>query len=258
MLPSGKEPVFHNRVRWAIFYLRKAGLVSSAGRGIIQLTAAGKQFIRTSPSDTLDIKALENISAFQDWKHSSKEPGVEAQPSVVSSDRTPEERMEDAYQELNQKLESDLLEQVKAVSPGFFERLVVDLLTAMGYGGSIKDAGSAIGRTGDGGIDGIIKEDKLGLDAIYLQAKRWEGTVGRPEIQKFAGALAGNRAKKGVFLTTSSFTSEAEEFVRSIDSKIVLINGKLLAQLMVEHGVGVSDVVAYTIKQVDRDFFVDE
>ncbi|MDW8469857.1 MAG: restriction endonuclease [Burkholderiales bacterium] len=155
-------------------------------------------------------------------------------------------------------LETELLERIKAASPAFFERLVVELLVAMGYGGSLRDAGQAVGRSGDGGIDGIIKEDRLGLDVLYVQAKRWDAPVGRPEIQKFVGALQGHRARKGVFITTSSFTKEAEEYVRVIDSKIVLVDGQTLAALMIDHNVGVAPVRAYELKRIDSDYFSEE
>ncbi len=171
---------------------------------------------------------------------------------------TPEDQLAAAYRRLRDALETDLLEQVKSSSPGFFERLVIDLLLAMGYGGSRRDAGRAIGRSGDGGIDGIIKEDKLGLDAIYVQAKRWEATVGRPEIQKFAGALQGHRATKGVFITTSDYSAEAASYVDKISSKIILIDGSTLAGLMIDHGVGVSTVGTYEIKKIDADYFEGE
>jgi restriction system protein len=171
---------------------------------------------------------------------------------------TPEERMATAYQTLRADLQADLIEQVKSASPPFFERLVVDLLLAMGYGGSRQDAGRAIGKSGDGGIDGIIKEDKLGLDVIYIQAKRWEGTVGRPEVQKFAGALQGHRASKGVFITTSSFTREAEEYANAINTKLILINGAVLTELMIDHNVGVATTGTYELKRVDADYFEGE
>ena len=171
---------------------------------------------------------------------------------------TPEDQLASAYKRLRHDLELELLAQVKASTPAFFERLVIDLLVSMGYGGSRQDAGRAIGKSGDGGIDGIIKEDKLGLDVIYLQAKRWDGTVGRPEVQKFAGALQGHRASKGVFITTSSYTKEALEYVNVINSKIILIGGQELAALMIDHNVGVSTVGMYELKKVDADYFEGE
>jgi restriction system protein len=179
-----------------------------------------------------------------------------AQPKEAA--QTPEEALDAAYNKLRENLEAELLAQVKAASPSFFERLVTDLLVAMGYGGSRQDAGRAVGRSGDGGIDGIIKEDRLGLDLIYVQAKRWEGQVGRPEIQKFVGALQGQRANKGVFLTTSSFSREAEGYASTISSKIILVNGERLASLMVDHDVGVTAVGEYKLKKIDSDYFEGE
>ena len=163
-----------------------------------------------------------------------------------------------AYQRVRKELEAELLEQIKAASPAFFERLVVDLLVAMGYGGSRQDAGRAIGKSGDGGIDGMIKEDKLGLDVIYIQAKRWEGVVGRPEIQKFAGALQGQRANKGVFITTSSYTREAVDYANLISTKIILVDGDLLVKLMVDHNVAVARIGTYDLKRIDTDYFEGE
>lgn len=172
--------------------------------------------------------------------------------------RTPAEEIETAYQRVRESLATELLQTVKGCSPTFFERLVVDLLTRMGYGGSRKDAAERIGQTGDGGIDGVIKEDRLGLDIVYIQAKRWNSPVSRPEIQKFAGALAAEHARKGVFITTSDFTRDALEYVKRIDSKIVLIDGNQLAQLMIDHGVGVATVTTYELKRVDSDYFTEE
>lgn len=177
---------------------------------------------------------------------------------MVEEASTPEEIFEATHEKLNLALAAELIEIIKSCSPSFFETLVVELLLAMGYGGSRADAGRAIGQSGDGGIDGIIDEDKLGLDSIYIQAKRWEGTVGRPEIQKFVGALQGNRAHKGVFITTSDFTKEAQEYVKNISNKVVLINGYTLAKLMIENDVGVSTVSTYKVKKIDSDYFADD
>ncbi|MBP6472605.1 MAG: restriction endonuclease, partial [Chloroflexi bacterium] len=178
------------------------------------------------------------------------------QNAQTDDGQTPEEEIESVYQQLRKELASELLDTIKGCSATFFERLVVDLLVEMGYGGTRQDAGQAIGKTSDGGIDGIIKEDRLGLDIVYIQAKKWDGTtIGRPEIQKFAGALQGQRARKGVFITTSTFTQQAKDYASLIDSKIVLIDGELLAQLMIDYNMGVSLVVSYEIKRVDTDYF---
>lgn len=194
--------------------------------------------------------------AFRELRHERPEEPTATVNS--SSDVTPEEALDSAYQRLRLDLEAELLEQVKATSPSFFERLVVELLVQMGYGGTLRDAGQAVGKSGDGGIDGIIKEDRLGLDLIYIQAKRWEGTVGRPEIQKFAGALQGHRARKGVFITTSSFSRDALDFTSRIESKIVLIDGAALAKHMIDYNVGVSISQSYDVKKIDSDYFTEE
>ncbi|MEZ4525936.1 MAG: restriction endonuclease [Desulfobacterales bacterium] len=182
-------------------------------------------------------------------------------PSSDSNDtphQTPEEQLEDAYENIRESLATEILEQLKSVAPDFFERIIVEVIVKMGYGGTRRDAGQAVGKSGDGGIDGIIKEDRLGLDIIYLQAKRWQGTVGRPEIQKFAGALQGQRAKKGIFITTSDFSKEARDYAAMIENKIVLIDGKQLAQYMIDFNVGVTTVSTYEIKKLDSDYFTDE
>jgi restriction system protein len=189
----------------------------------------------------------------------SEENNQAAQEILEKTSQTPQEVLESSYQSLRQTLAQELLERIKKNSAKFFESLVVDLLVAMGYGGSRKDAGQAIGQVGDGGIDGIIKEDKLGLDAIYLQAKRWEGTVGRPDIQSFAGALIGKKARKGVFITTSNFSEQARSFASGMENlKIILIDGEQLAQLMIDHDVGVTEESRYVVKKVDSDYFGDE
>lgn len=270
MLPSGTAALFDNRVGWARTYLKQAGLLESRKRGIFRITTRGIELLSKNPS-RIDNSTLEQYPEFLAFKlrRNDERPTttitpVEALPSsrvettATGSDSTPEELFSQAYQRLRSNLEAELLEQVKAASPAFFERLVIDLLVAMGYGGSRQDAGRAIGRSGDGGIDGIIKEDKLGLDVIYVQAKRWEGTVGRPEIQKFAGALQGQRANKGVFITTSGFSKEAEDYAGVISSKIILINGEQLSTLMVDHNVGVSPVSKFELKRIDSDYFEGE
>lgn len=269
MLPSGTAPLFDNRVGWARTYLKQALLIESRKRGVFHISARGKELLAKNLPQ-IDNSTLEQYQEYLDFKLRRSEPretlkheALNAQVPLVRiieppTDSTPEELFSQAYQRLRSNLEAELLEQVKGSTPAFFERLVIDLLVSMGYGGSRRDAGRAIGKSGDGGIDGIIKEDKLGLDVIYIQAKRWEGTVGRPEIQKFAGALQGQRANKGVFITTSNFSREAEEYVNIISSKIILINGEQLATLMVDHNVGVSPISAFEIKRIDSDYFEGE
>lgn len=251
MLPSRRAPTFYNRVAWAKFYLKKAGLVSQIKRSFLSITSNGKKVLSSNPA-AINIKFLEQFPEFNNEKL------VQATIAEAESANTPEEVLYSTFQSINTVLAEDLIDIVKSCSPSFFERLVVELLLAMGYGGSRAEAGRAIGQSGDGGIDGIIDEDKLGLDSIYIQAKRWEGTVGRPEIQKFVGALQGNRAHKGVFITTSDFTKEAQEYVKNINNKVVLINGFSLARLMIENNVGVSVAATYQVKKIDTDYFIDD
>ena len=257
LLPSGQQEVFANRVGWAKTYLKIAGLVESTARGVFRITDRGKEVLGANPT-RIDLKVLRAEPAYaaaQAKKGEHAEP-VPADSAVES--KTPEEAIEASYQTIREGLGSDLLQRLKTGSPAFFERLVVELLVKMGYGGSRIDAGKAIGRSGDEGVDGIINEDRLGLDSIYLQAKRWEGTVSRPEIQKFAGALQGFRAKKGIFITTSTFSKEAADYAAKIDSKIVLIDGERLWSLMLDNGIGVTTVTTYAIQRVDNDFFSEE
>jgi restriction system protein len=255
-LPSGQQTVIANRVGWAKTYLKQAGLVMSPKRGMVRLTDQGAEVLQSPPA-SLDIEFLREFPSFVEFESRSSTPEVEAAIAIDSS-TTPEESMEASYLELRERLADDLLERVKQCSPQFFERLAVELLVAMGYGGSISDAGQAIGRSGDGGIDGIIKEDKLGLDVVYIQAKRWEANVGRPQVQAFAGSMQGFRARKGVMITTSSFSRDAEDYVSRIETKIVLINGQSLAQMMIDHDIGVAPARSYTLKRLDSDYFDGE
>jgi restriction system protein len=259
LLPSGTAHVFANRVGWARTYLKQAGLLTSPKRGIFRISSDGSSLLAKSPA-RIDNSVLNQYGPFRAFRARGKveDEQISAPALVLPSEQTPEDAMALAYQRVRSALEAELLEQVKASSPAFFERLVVDLLIAMGYGGSRQDAGRAVGKSGDGGIDGIIKEDRLGLDVIYLQAKRWEGVVGRPEIQKFAGALQGQRASKGVFITTSDYTKEAIDYANLIATKIVLIDGATLAGLMVDHNVAVAKVGTYELKRIDTDYFDGE
>jgi restriction system protein len=254
VLPSGQQPVFNNRVSWARVYLTKARLLEATRRGHFQATQRGLEVLAENP-ERIDAQFLRRFSEFEQFKAFRRDRTDSTVENDESSEHTPEEVLESAYQRIRQDLETEVLERVKVASPTFFERLVVELLVRMGYGGTRQEAGKAIGRSGDGGIDGIINEDRLGLDVIYIQAKRWDQPVGRPEIQKFAGALQGYRARKGVFITTSSFSRDALDYVGRIDSKIVLVDGETLASLMVDHNVGVSQSRAYEIKRVDSDYF---
>lgn len=257
-LPSGQQAVFDNRVGWARTYLRKAGLLESTRRGFIRITDRGIKVLKEQPS-FINVAFLKQFPEFVEF-HSSRnntDAATEKEEAGSLESRTPAEILEYSYETIRKELASEILSRLKSGSPEFFEKVVVELLVRMGYGGSRADAGQAVGKSGDGGIDGIIKEDKLGLDVIYIQAKRWDGVVGRPEIQKFVGALQGKKSKKGVFITTSTFSKEARDFVNLIDNKVVLIDGEQLAQLMIDFNLGVSTVAVYEIKKIDSDFFVE-
>ncbi|TWI03308.1 restriction system protein [Flavobacterium tiangeerense] len=259
LLPSGSQAIFDNRVGWAKFYLEKASLLKTEKRGYYRVTELGATFLKSNPSE-LKTKDLDKFKAFKEFKESitPKNDLDNSNPENQENGdttKTPEEALEYAYQKLKNDLSRDLLDTIKSCSPSFFERLVVDMLTKMGYGGSRKDAGRALGKSGDGGIDGIIKEDKLGLDTIYIQAKRWENVVPVREIRDFAGALLSKKARKGIFITTSNFPKGAYEFVESIEHKIVLIDGSRLADLMFEYNVGLSTQSTYEVKRIDTDYF---
>lgn len=257
---SGKVTVLRSRVGWARSYLKKAGLISYPSRGYTRITDEGLKVFRGNP-DGINSKMLKKYPGFQEFtsrnRLSSKK--TDASQPADSTRETPEESLERAYHDLRATLASELLDAIKENSPEFFERLVVELLVAMGYGGSIEDAGRTVGKSGDGGIDGIIQEDRLGLDSIYLQAKRWNSsTIGRPEIQKFVGALQGQRAQRGVFLTTAKFSKDARGYAESIDMKVVLIDGDQLTQLMIDFELGVSPFATYRIKRLDSDYFLED
>lgn len=257
LLPSGRETRFKNRVYWTRVHLGQAKLLDATGRGRFRITDRGQQLLKTKPA-RVDMKVLDQYPEFQEFRgkaHSQEEP---AAPSVQegNAEQSPEEQLESSYQLLRQQLAQGILSQVRQSPPEFFEQLVVDLLVAMGYGGSRADAGQAIGQSGDGGIDGIIKEDRLGLDIVYLQAKRWEASVGSPEVRNFTGSLEGHGAQKGVLITTSKFTRDAIEFARRLQQKkLVLIDGEKLAELMMDFGVGVNCVATYTVQKIDPDYF---
>jgi restriction system protein len=261
MLPSGRQATFNNRVAWAQAYLKQAGLVESPKRGVYRITARGKGIAAQAPS-RIDIEFLTQFPEFQAFRSSPAKVdsplAVLAGTGTVTPPLTPDEEMRAGYARLRQNLGTQVLERVKQLTPQQFEELVVDLLVKMGYGGTHEDAASVVGRSGDEGIDGIIKEDKLGLDAIYIQAKRWKDTVGRPDIQRFAGALQGQRARKGVFITTSTFSSEAEVYAANLQTTIVLIDGPRLSQLMIDAGIGVSTAETLRILKLDEDYFAEE
>ena len=253
LLPSKTQDVISNRISWARTFMKKAGLLEDTRRGYFKITERG-QSVLSENLEKLSIKYLGKFDEFKEFrqKHNEKESISE---SITTNDATPEEMLETGYAKLSENLVDDILSKISECSPTFFEHLVVDLLVHMGYGGSFSEAAQVVGKSGDEGIDGIIKEDKLGLDTIYIQAKRWKGVVGRPEIQKFAGALLGQKASKGVFITTSTFTKEADDYASSVDRKVVLIDGEKLASLMIEHNVGISTVRTFEIKRIDSDYF---
>ncbi|CAN5682792.1 restriction endonuclease [soil metagenome] len=261
LLPSGNQERFKNRASWARTYLSKAGLVAKVGRGTVEITDLGKEVL-ASPPPSINISYLLQFQSFQEFRlrpavsdSEGAQPSEHVDEPVLVPVEDPIDRLETAYLELRSSLAEELLETVKVSSPEFFESLVVDLLVAMGYGGSRKDAGQAVGKSGDGGIDGIIKEDRLGLDFVYIQAKRWEGPVSRPMVQGFAGSLDGYRARKGVFITTSRFTSDAHAYVNNIEKRIVLIDGEQLTNYMIDFGIGVTDVSTIHVRRIDQDYF---
>jgi len=260
-LASGNQAIFDNRVGWAKTYLKKAGLIDAPKRATFVITELGLQTLKENP-DRIDAKYLRKFPAFLEFVHAGKTES-EGEGEAISQEitaQTPEENLDKAYQRIRKSLADELLAKVIDLSPAFFERLVIELLVKMGYGGSIKDAGKAIGKSGDEGIDGTIKEDRLGLDIIYVQAKRWKtgNVVGRPEIHKFVGALAGQGAKKGIFITTSSFTKEALDYTPKNETKIVLIDGERLAQHMIDFNIGCTIQQTYELKKINSDYFYEE
>lgn len=256
LIPSGTQQIYKNRIGWARTYLSKAGLLQNTRRGHFRITPRGQETLKQD-SQEINTTYLMQFEEFEEFrKRPSKTDSVAIGDEPDS--HTPEELLEKAVTDLNSGLASEIQESLLRASPAFFERVVIDLLVKMGYGGSRQEAAQVVGRSGDEGIDGIINEDRLGLDAIYVQAKRWDNVVSRPEIQKFAGALLGKSANKGVFITTSRFSNEAKEFAEMIDSKVVLIDGERLASLMIEYDLGVSTERTYQVKKIDGDYFSEE
>lgn len=262
MLPSGIQSTFVNRVGWASTYMKKAGLLEATRRGYYRITGRGEDLLKKQPK-SINVKLLKQYTEFLEFQQlKGTRSGEKDSSSGGASDistATPSEALETAYENLRDELADELLARLKKASPSFFERAVVELLVKMGYGGSRSDAGKAIGKSGDGGIDGIIKEDRLGLDVVYIQAKRWDSnSVGRPDVMQFVGALQAQRANKGIFITTSRFTEEARTYVSQIGSKIVLIDGEQLTNLMIETDVGVSTISRYPVKKIDADYFDED
>lgn len=261
-LPSGTQRTFDNRVAWAKSYFVQAKVLESSKRAHFRITDRGRE-LHKQGHERIDIRILNQYPEFVEFHTPSKTDKELTTTTTIDTtleeqSSTPEEVLQKAYLSIRNELAAELLSKVKSNTPGFFEDLVVDLMVAMGYGGSRADAGESLGKSGDEGIDGIIKEDRLGLDVIYLQAKRWEGSVGRPELQKFVGALHGKRAKKGVFITTDQFTKEAIEYVKTIDPRVILIDGKRLTQYMIDFNLGVTPSSTYEIKKIDTDYFNEE
>lgn len=266
MLPSTKATYIKHRTGWAAFGLRKAGLATNPVEGTLVITDEGRRFLATNPSGRLTRSVLMQFEPYRQFVAELKERGTAAAKkagalATISTEplpddqTTPEERIESAFAELRQTLITDLRAKLANVDPFRFEQVVLDLLVAMGYGGSRKEAAAVTQKVGDEGIDGVINEDRLGLDVIYIQAKRWKHNVGRPEIQSFVGALAGKKANKGIFITTSSFHDNASEYAAGLHNKVILIDGRRLAELMIEHGIGVSEEHAYSVKKIDSDYF---
>lgn len=265
-LPSGRDRIYRNRVGWALTHLKGASVIESPRRGVYRITNRGRRVLADTPeTERVDLRTL---SAFEEYRQFRSQNGsadattsatsgpgtATGEPDTVSAG-TPTERIEAAWGELRAALAADLLDRVREQPPEFFEQVVLDVLQAMGYGGSRGDSAERLGRSGDGGVDGVIREDKLGLDLIYVQAKRWADTVGRPHIQQFVGALDGQRASKGVFITTSTFSRDAFEYADAVNPRVILIDGKQLAELMIDHDVGVSVEMTYRIRRVDLDYF---
>lgn len=265
LLPSGRQRVLHNRIHWAKFYLSKAGLIESPSRGVFVATAKGREFLNSNPAE-LSTELLKNFPAFAEfyskYSKSSTDTVESEMPAAIvaaQSSSTPEEQIDAASTVLISVLKTEILQRVVAQSPGFFERVIVDLLVAMGYGGSHDRAALRLGKGGDGGVDGVIDEDRLGLDRIYVQAKRYASqVVGRPEVQGFVGSLVGLGATKGVFVTTSTFSSHAIEYVRHLPQRVILIDGDRLADLLVEHDVGARVARTIKVKRIDEDFFLED
>lgn len=260
-IPSGRDRTYRNRVGWALTHLKGAAVIESPRRGVYQLSDRGREILAAAPeAERVDLRTLSGFDEYRQFRSqagddSSRTTVVPPTEIVEPTAGTPTERMQSAWQELRGALAADVLDRVCEQTPDFFEQVVLDVLQAIGYGGSRDDAAKRLGRSGDGGVDGVIREDKLGLDLIYVQAKRWANTVGRPDIQQFVGALNGQRASKGVFIATSSFSREAREFADAVNPRVILVDGKQLAELMIDHDVGVTVETTYRVRRVDLDYF---
>jgi restriction system protein len=263
MLPSARQRLLHNRIHWAKFYMSKAGLLDQPRRGHFVASREGRLLLATNP-EKITVETLKQYPSFLDFYRGDNTRAESAPPRAEESatvDRvTPEEQIETAHSALQSALRQDLIQRILQNSPSFFENVIIDLLLAMGYGGSLRSAAAQLGRSGDGGVDGIINEDRLGLDRVYIQAKRYapDNSVGRSDVQAFVGSLVGLGANKGVFVTTSSFSNQAQEFVRHLSQRVILIDGSRLTELMIEHNVGVRVSRAIEFKRLDEDYFADD
>jgi restriction system protein len=257
LIPSGRVTTLQNRVGWAATYLYRAGLIQRPRRAVYRIADRGREVLDAN-SHRVDLSVLSQFDEFEEFRHAKSAKGAEPATVGTADEQTPEERIDDAYRELRSALAGELIERVQDQTAEFFEQLVLDVLHAMGYGGRREDASERLGKTGDEGVDGVIREDRLGLDAIYVQAKKWSNTVGRPEIQKFVGALQGQKATKGVFIATSAFSPDAIEYADKVIPRVILVDGNELAQLMMEHDVGVATSNEYLLKRLDLDYFVIE
>jgi len=253
-LASDSQTVFANRIGWAVQYLKAAVTLESVKRGVYQISDRGLALLKGKPSE-ITVKTLRQFPEFMEFHEKASAPSAATTAPASETKATPEESLEQSYQTLREALAIELLETIKNGTPAAFEKIVVDLLVAMGYGGSVEDAGKVVGKSGDGGIDGIIKQDKLGLDFLYVQAKRWKDVVGSPEVMKFSGSLTKKHANRGVFITTSFFSKDALEYIEEMPQRIILIDGRRLASLMIEHNVGVAPAKTYTLKRLDLDYF---
>lgn len=262
MLPSGSQTQYYNRITWAVWYLTKSLLLKKVGRGKFTIAPRGLEVIKQNPTrvDNSFLEQFPEYKAFKTKKNKAN-AAIAIADDGTSTDAnlgiTPDEQIDVAYKDLRETLADELLGRVRTSTPKFFEHLVVDLLVAMGYGGSRIDAAQVVGKSGDGGIDGVIKEDRLGLDMVYVQAKRHDSDIGPGAIREFVGSLGEHKANKGVFITCGGFTSGAREAAAKAHSRIVLIDGEQLAEFMIDHGVGVADHKTYTVKKLDSDYFGD-
>ncbi len=266
LLASGQKSVFYDRIGWAKTYLTQAGLLEKTGRGLFKITPMGNELLATNPPaiDRPLLLKYESFRAFESRTRGTDDDPPAASPHAAvalppaDDQQTPDERIADAYKDLRAVLEDDLRQRLHVLDPAFFEQIVLDVLRAMGYGAATPHGGLRVGGSGDGGIDGIIYEDRLGLDMIYVQAKRWQGTVGSQLMRDFVGALVGKQANKGIFITTSTFTRDATDYIERVPQKVILIDGERLVALMFDYNVGVTTAQSFVVKKIDLNYFSDD